>query len=414
MNNKSTISISSIFSGYVAAIPILQYYVSPVGSLNLATLISVIFFFFFIYKTLLNGKFTFEKLVFPVRLYVIFMIFNVIITSKIFNYDFTWDNLGPIVRLVFLYICLIALGCRWFDFKKSFDIMEKLLFLSALFIVIHAVLYSVSGIKVTPIIESLVSKQSLNLDLNRVRTGGFYMEPAHFAQSAFLYICYSLFSTNEKKSHYNKKLLTIIIGLIFSGSGQGYSMLAALYCVWVFKTLYIDRVSITRLTLVMSSILGVFALLLLLLQIPFIQNALSRIIYLDSDVLSFGGQALAGRTYTNHYFHEFSDSMKLTGIGFGHISDITRGGYTNSLYSHLIQCGYPSIFFLAAIIIYYFKKGPFCVKVHCLIYALMIFFSTIANPMALFFTVEYYISLSRNEVLVRKNSKLILNSVNSL
>lgn len=395
--NKTQTRLSKIFSGYVATIPILQYYISPVGSLNLATAISFVFLLFFTISILRRGRIGFESLVKPMRFYVLFIVANLIITSFVFNYSYTWNNVGTTVRLFFLYIGLIAIGNRWFDHEISFYIMEKILMVSAFFVIIHTILYSTAHVRVTPIIESLVTKDSLNLDLNRVRTGGLYMEPAHYAQSAILYLCYKLFPNTKEKPVLDKKSLFVIVGLVFSGSGQGYAMLAVVYCIWVFYTMFIEKANIKRFFIAGGSVALVLLLFVALLQISYVRNAITRIVAMDSGSIAFGGQALAGRTYTNHYFHEFSDLMKLTGVGFGHVAEITRGGFTNSLYAHLIQCGYPSLFFLVNIFAFYFKKGPASVKVHTILYAIMITFTAMANAMMLCFFTQFYISMCKNQ-----------------
>ena len=398
MNDENKYSLTSIFSCYVAIIPILQYYISPVSSVNLATFISFLFLFLFFLCVAINGwKFYVEKLILPLSLYVLFIFANVVITSSIFDYSYSWNNLGPLVRLIFLYVSLMALGNRYFDVNKAFLFLEKVLVLSAIFIFIHAVLYSFAHIRLNPIIQPLVTTDSLNLDLNSVRSGGFYMEPAHYAQSAILYICYRLFPAKYNRKVMDRNLLIIIGGVIFSGSGQGYVMLAAVYAVWVVYSLFMERASKKKITTVMASIVVVIIILVFLLQIPFVQNAVNRFIATDSGVNTLGGQALAGRSYTNHYFHEFNSLKKVTGIGFGHIASITRGGYTNSLYSHLIQCGYPSIVFLMYIIVYYFRRGIVATKVHVILYAIMITFSAMANPMMLCYFTQFYIGMCKQK-----------------
>ena len=395
MDKRSSISLKDVFSAYFALIPILQYYISPVKSLNLATLISFGFLLVFIINLFYAGKYRLERLITPVRVYTLFIVFSLVLTSIIFHYSFTWGNIGPTIRLIFLYISLIALGNKWFDVNKAFSVLEKVLMISAFFIIIHTVLFSVAHIRVTPIIESLVTKDSLNLDLNRVRTGGLYMEPAHYAQNAILYFCYKLFPLSKERATLSKRTIFIGAGLIFSGSGQGYAMLAVVYSIWLFYTTFIEKASVRKVITAAGSILIVLIAFVALLQVPYVRYAINRIIALDTGASVFGGQALAGRSYTNHYFYEFSTSMKMTGIGFGHIAEITSGGYTNSLYAHLIQCGYPSVVFLGFIIFYYFKNGSAAVRVHAILYAIMITFTAMANPMMLCFFTQFYIGMCK-------------------
>lgn len=399
MDKRSSISLKDVFSAYYALIPILQYYISPVRSLNLATLISFGFLLVFVLNLFLTGKYRLERLITPVRIYTIFIVFSLFLTSIIFHYSFSWENISPTIRLIFLYICLIALGNKWFDVDKAFSILEKVLMISAFFIIIHTVLFSIAHIRVTPIIESLVTKDSLNLDLNRARTGGLYMEPAHYAQSAILYFCHKLFPLSKERVPLSKRTIFIGVGLIFSGSGQGYAMLAVVYSIWVFYTMFIEKASAKRVITAAGSILLVLIVFVALLQVPYVRNAVNRIIALDTGASMFGGQALAGRSYTNHYFREFSPSMKMTGVGFGHLAEITRGGFTNSLYAHLIQCGYPSLLFLGNILFFYFKNGSLAVRVHVVLYAIMITFTAMANPMMLCYFTQFYIGMCKvNEI----------------
>lgn len=207
------------------------------------------------------------------------------------------------------------------------------------------------------------------------------MEPAHYAQSALIYLSTFLFDTKKSYKLSKTAFVIILFGVIASGSGQGYALTAVLFGIWFLNHLRITKLSVQKLFRLTGAALALGVVCLISLRIPFVQHAVSRFIGPDG---SLGGQALAGRTYTNIIFQQLSPKEKIYGIGFGHLSDLTSG-YANSLYAHLIQCGYLSLGVLVFIFLYLLIKGKPRTKAFSILYALMVCFASVATPMSLCF-----------------------------
>lgn len=394
------IDIIKFFSIYIVLIPILQYYKSPISSLNLATLIAVLFVPVFLLVSINKPRVKNENTaLFPMVIYFLFITINVIVTMNLYNYSFSWGNLSAYFRLVLLFVSLFFLGYAFFDVAIAIKAMENILVFAAFAIIVHTVLFSAANIDFNFIAKSLLTD---TIEIQRsARSGGIYMEPAHYAQSTTIYLCMFLFSPNVSKLLSKKKAIFIVVGMVVSGSGQGYLMLALIYGIWLMKKIMNKKITIRKILIIVGSLLVIFVLALILLQIPFFQNAVSRLI---SDDGSLGGTALSGRTYTNKFFDRLSDVQKWYGVGFGHLKDITLG-YCNSMYSHLIQCGYLSMVIFGFVCIYYWLKGPMSLKAHVLLYVVMFYFTSMASPMMLCFIVEFYSAEVRE---TRKNNKLMV------
>ena len=211
------------------------------------------------------------------------------------------------------------------------------------------------------------------------RFGGLFMEPAHFTQSAMIYLCFLIFDNNKGLNN-KYKIILIIVGIVFSGSGQGYLFLAILLFLWLFKYLFLGKKTRGGIITLVTVGVVVISSIPLLYQFSFFQNALSRV---ANNNFGFGGKALAGRTYTNYIFGELDVQKRFIGVGFGHADDLTIG-YVNSLYRHLFECGYISIPFLVLLIIVPSFKGDYAVISYCLIFWIMIYFTGVWAPMTLF------------------------------
>lgn len=376
-NNK----LSYWFSLYIALLPILQYYKSPISILNLATFISVVFFGVFILVNIVKNKHTYviSKNLLPVRVYIIYITTNVIITSFIYSRGYNWDNVSVYFRMLCLMFSLLILGYKFFDKNVAVKILGNFLVLCSILIFFQDVLYYVFSKGINFNIAVLLTDPDYAQARNRF--AGLYMEPAHFAQSAILFLCLVLF--DEKKQYSKLTVYIIVLGIILSGSGQGYLMLAILFFMWLFTSFSKHSISKNKFIIILSVSIIIVISCFFLSRTAIVSNALARVI---SDQGLLNSTALLGRTYTNVFFDRLDANQKWFGVGFGHEYDIVNKGlYINSLYSYLIQCGYTSIVLFVFIFGFLFIKGQLKERLFIPIYALMMYFASIANPMMLCF-----------------------------
>ena len=379
---KNKIGLSAIFSCYIAVIPILEYYRSPLGGFNSATFLAMAFLALFFALLILKDRdkrIVFDGRMLPVWLYIVFMTFNIIVCFSLYNYSYNWDNLSSFVRFIVLFFSLLVFGHNYFDFSIAIKFLEKFLVVCAVLIFIQDFLYIFLHVGINMTVPGLLMNASDAVYAGR--PGGLYMEPAHYSQSALLYICVYLFSKNSELNLSRKSFILVILGIIASGSGQGYAFLGIIYCIWLVYNLRVKNLSPKKFVGILLSIVGVILLCSILIQIPFVQTAVSRFISEDG---TLGGKALQGRTYTNIIFKELNQTEKTFGIGFGFVKSLTDG-YVNSLYTHLIQCGYLSLIPLGYIFIYVLTKGQTFARVFIILYAIMVCFAGVATPMGLCF-----------------------------
>lgn len=407
MNTKSNYGfkwsvkgLDFIFSVYVAVLPILQYYKSPINSLNLATFLAVVFGLVFIFDIVYVNKGV-VKLdvhdIWPILLYLLYVGFNVFFTIEKYNYSESQENILPFLRMVLLIFTIIVAGRRHFNGSIAMKTILRVMQFSLFFMIIQ-----IAANNKLFIAELLTEPGYATMS---IRPSGLYMEPAHLAQSSILLIMYLLFGDDENLSKKKKLYITInIIDIIISGSGIGYALLAVVFVIWfitgVAKGIYSNRQIIVRIT----AILVVAIIMPLLVRIPYISFAISRF----TNTGSFGGTALVGRTGTNYMFANLPAEKQMFGAGLGHLADVTGAYYTNSLYSLLIQCGYLVLPFIAIIIAHAFFKGDAFVKGFLVVYVLLIFVSTVTAPMELCFYFSFIIyHINKKEIIRDKRGASI-------
>ena len=385
MNYKINMSkiLVRVFSVFVCVLPILQYYKVSFLPFNIATM-GLIFFgvFFAIERLSLGGTIILNNS--PVKksvcLYLLFIVVNLIITTIYYKYSSNWNNYDELFRMILL-VTVFMVGTSYFDLSEAMRFFGKLMILNSFLIACQNILYYVLRRCVLLVIPSLVTEHGYLLF--RGRFAGIYMEPAHFAQCALLVLAYYIFqdASDVSKSFRKTIIICISIGIIISGSGQGYILLLILFSMWLVTYLNKDGITKEKVFLGLMVPIVVIFVLFLLMQIPFVARAANRFTDLE---IGFGGTALRGRTWTNEIFKRLPIKQKWIGIGFGHLKDLTRG-YSNSLNTHLIQCGYFSILFIANILIALARNGMEFARKFVLLFSIMIYFSEAFNPMWLTF-----------------------------
>ena len=392
--------ITKIFSIYVILLPILQYYKSPIPIFNMATFLAIVFMFVFIVDS--KGKIRIFKRHTTVFLYLVFITFNTLITHAQIHYPLN-DNILDYLRMLLLVISILGLGTAYFDYKYALSALEKVLIASAFFMVIQLFFYYILGKPITGNIPALVTNSGYGS--GKQRAAGFYMEPAAFAQSAVLFLSFRLFGNNKISKKELKNNFIIILGVLLSGSGQGYFFLLLLAIMWLLYTFFFSGMNTKKMMNGIAILFLIIIIGVIVLQTPYGQYAVSRILPDESSTLydQIGGIALSGRTYTNKKFYTLPQLQQLWGVGFGRSEAVVGSYYINSLYYYLIECGYISIGIWAIILLIIIKNGDLRIRAFTLFYIIMFYFTGCARPMMLCYYFSFLI-LGKNVLYNDKNN----------
>lgn len=381
INNKKNNLMVIVFSSYVAVIPILQYYKSPISLFNLATFLGILFGIIFLISSIQKNKI--PKLHFAFIFYICFLSINVIYVAYITRIKLSLDYLDVYFRMLILILSILWLGSSFFNYKIAFKTLRIVLSISAILMVFQLFFHHIFGIQITEKIPALLTSPSYGIVGGRPE--GLYMEPAHYAQSAILYLCWALFGENKNSKINWKYIIIITTGIIISGSGQGYLFIILLYVTWYFMSL---RKSKKQIVMSILFVIIFFISLTMLSNLGIVQMALERVIYENGKL---GGQALDGRTWSNKYFLNLPDAQKWYGIGFGQKSQYTSA-YMNGVYELLFQCGYPAFAVIFILLFSGLKQKERYKRIYTLLYAILINFAAFLSPMMLCFVFSFLLS----------------------
>lgn len=399
-SNHTIVTTTKLFSIYIALLPILQYYKSPLSFFNMATFLSVLFFVYFIINS--RGKSICSNQIKPIIVYLVFITMNIFITTIKYNYSLK-ENALDYLRTVLLLSTVFMLGKSYFDYKYAMAALEKVLIFSSFFMVVQLICIYILHHPITGNISFLVSNTGYQTAKERV--SGFYMEPAAYAQSAILYLSLSIFEKKSIDSNKYKIIGIIAFGIILSGSGQGYIFAGMLLLMWFFYNMFFSGLTKGKILKGVGLIVLILIVGIAVSRTNYGQYVLSRILPDESSSVfnRFGGSALSGRTYTNKLFYDLSSTQQFWGVGFGRADTVTRGYYVNSLFYYLIECGYISILIWTLMIFSVFVKGDTGVRAFSIIYLLMFYFTGCGRPMMICYYFMFLIFKTKIECNYQEN-----------
>lgn len=381
-NESNISSLTKVFSAFVALLPIEQYYKSPLPLFNLATFMAVLFLFLFIaISAKTKSPLYIDKRLFPINIYVVFITVNVLCTYLLSSLTISEMNLPNYLRTMVLIISVMFFGKTYFDWGYSLKVLETILYISSIYMAFQLFCIYVFHHPLSGNIGFLLTDQ--RYAGGQIRPSGLYLEPAAYAQSAILYLAFSLFRKREWTKRDVFRTVWIMLGIVFSGSGQGYLFLTLILIMWISYEMLFKTKTKQAVFKGLILVLTLTICFIIVLNTPFGQYALSRVINEESGtgLSSLGGVALAGRTYTNKVFYKLSPTQQLFGVGFGRINTLTGNYYVNTLFYYLMECGYISMVVWSIILLIVYLKGNCSVRVFTLLYILMFCFTGCGRPM---------------------------------
>ena len=96
----------------------------------------------------------------------------------------------------------------------------------------------------------------------------------------------------------------------------------------------------------------------------------------------------------------------MIGVGFGLSQTVIPTeeiAYINTLYVHLIECGYFSIAVWAVMLIYMFRKGDTEVRTFLILYSIMMIFTGMGRPMMICYFFSFLLAQSRAPLIDTKS-----------
>lgn len=367
---KKTNTVNTFFTISLILTPVLECYQSPLSSMNMATFLMMpLFVLLVLKKIVLKKSVTGEHLPIILLLYPFLILLNLVATNTLATDYVTY------FRSLLWFFTVFVFGRFCYTENGFFGLYRKIILVASVLIIIQGFADYLLGHPFKIWIPSMLRTESyLESSEDLYRPCAFYLEPAHFSQSAILYLSYIIFGIRAKHDYRPqlKEILFVSVAIIISGSGQGYIYLGLLYSFWVLKMLK-ERSSGKMITLfVLSSLILVF----LLLNTSIGQYALSRI--LPSDEYGVGGKALAGRTYGFTVLETLKQSQVWMGVGAYSASKYTEA-YLTSYISTLFTLGILGLIYYTILVLYFFRKGAPYTKVFMILYSIMFSVASVTN-----------------------------------
>lgn len=341
LNNIDDIKHASLIDKLIAVLlamsPILQHYKGIFGNAGVTVLI--ICFPFLVGKILMIGKLYAESIFFVMPL-ILFDIY------KSIDHGFSVSSLARSVLTMVVYIAISN------DYVNRKYFLKVCLFISemaSVLIICQYICFYILGFHLKLVPVNLLLHESSQW-IGCVTTGlvsitgssngyyrpsAFFLEPSHFFLFVFPQLLLTLLSEGYSKKKMHKALL-LTIGLLFSTSGMAIAIVVAAWAFYLlFYSKHSDKFIIQKLLSVKSIILlivGVFALVVLYIKVPFVQSTVNRIVIGDK----YGNTAISGRTLQAN---QLLDQMHGGQLLFGVTKDISNiefnlSGYAATMYRY--------------------------------------------------------------------------------
>lgn len=392
--NRTDDWLIRLFSVYIALMPILQYYKSPLSIFNAGTFLCIVFLGAFLVKTVKARTLKIRKAA-VIAAYLILLLVNYVLQVIYRDSSYVNGLTMNYARAIILVVTILLIGSQYFDENFAFKVLGMLLVASSFFMVIQIV-GGLAGLRFTGTIPSLLTEPGYGVPSSRV--SGFYMEPSHYAQSALLYICWSLYNKEKKTKKQIIQIGIVMIGIVLSTSGQGYILLAVALVTWYCQQfVFTGKISRQRFYHGIIIVIAICAVAALASQLTVFKVAVS---HFSSENGILGSQGFLGRTWSAYLLDDLSGRDRWIGMGLGALKNVYMTGYNSYLYSF----GYLSYLFFAVVIgQIWFSKKPYSF-LFAVIFAIEIYISSVINPYYICFFMSFILGKSRMESLERGNA----------
>lgn len=369
-----SMTIKSIYSFFVALIPVISIYQFPIVNKGIST---VIVFFFAPYAFLYAMKNALA--VKPLFLYCFFTVW-IIYKSR--------GDLNN--RLVYLLALVHVLGVvnGAADYEIMLETIKKVSYLCAWLVIFQTLVFYLFGIRFSYISADFVLENHRQQILSQSTGSGlyrpcaFFSEPAHYATYCSLGILLFLFSEETKKVELKKAIITAF-GVLCTTSGIG---LVLVVCIFGWYVLFSEVKKGKKIQqIILWLIVGSIAFFLLI-NVPFIKHTYQRFI---NNNTTASGNAIIGRTlFYQSTVGSLSKKNMIVGLGSTSIPDhVYMTGYMKMVYCYGLIGYVLLIISLLVLSIWSHNRKIICI---CIIYFGLSFFSDNIGflSMMFYFTIE--------------------------
>ena len=332
--------------------PLLYIYKSPVPGVDWGTALVVLSIFAF-----LNGKRKNESGMPPALIAV--LIYSVICTVVNIgigttNYSSLTSVITRVGRFVVVMVIMMGFGfSNHFVPEKYLKLLRGLTLFVAGYAMLQALIFYLFGVKLINVIGDVNGDLALTSALGEYETmyrpPSIFVEPSHASYFMVPYLCYVLFCKPSSDDMINKKrfreAIFVSLGILFTTSGQGLTVLAACWGIWFLRTA--KNLDFKKI------LIFVCAFVYLLYNFDF-SSTINRVT--TKEHMS----AVEARQGGYFLFEQLSDAYKFFGTGFGNYDDHV---YYSSFAEILFCTGYIGLFFVLLLFLSPLLKGQMFQKV---------------------------------------------------
>jgi len=389
--------ISRIFTFIVIAYPILGVYKSPLEYFDLGTFITLLLIPIIIKKS--DFKIAINK---PLLILLYYIFFSTLILILLNSLN-TLSILRTGKFIVLIFVVLLCGYNRLFDKLYALEVLKIVTNIAIVYLIIQVILNKGFGIILPNGIPALADNDAYlyTSHIAAVRPSSFFLEPAHFAQYVLVYLTYCLFGVEQNNTLSNRwrNAIFILVGIIFSTSGQGLILACLLICIWLFTQMFMSKISLLKIVALLFVVLVSIFIIPLLLNLESVNYTLSRIF---TDNLSGGGNALESRLRGYEYIKYLKGINLLIGMGFGNIPE----GIYMSGFAYIIYCtGIFGFLIFICTLLSIFKKAkgfqrPLLIAYFALLIGAQMF---TASNICFYFAILY---ININDIINERNVKI--------
>lgn len=354
--NKQNLIIRA-YSFFLAALPIIDIYKSPIPKISLGELILIIFSIIVIINIFQKP----QKVVFgneyirtePIIFFISILLLTLIslLFLNVYQYS-SIDILNRFIRLMLWAVTISFTGYYLFNFEIAKKWIIRISSLGSIYIIIQSLFWYGIGISLPSLINiSILSPVSIGyLEIERLnsyyqefyyRPSSFFEEPESF--SIYILLGIILLTLKDEKAHriVNSKnhsvlLLLFSVGVILSTSTTGIYLMVLVFAYNLFKGKKVNKFKLRNVVLIPF----VFLLGLGIILSSLIFTNSSNIDLILSKPFNFNDAARLGGSF--NLFNGLESIQRFIGTGFGNEDYFLQleGVYYNSITVILLSGGY--------------------------------------------------------------------------
>ena len=397
MNRKLVINVghSNVYNLLIVLLPLFGYLRSPLSFMNLGIFFLLIMSPFIIMRNVGHANKTVG--IRPLLPYLICIILQSLIFFLWFN-----DNKGIVPSLYMCFICIITLCFgmrRSFDLDKARTLLETVGIVLTFAVLFQYILFFLTGVARPLLPQTLLyDQESFSTEILYIgsipRFGGFFPEPAHFAQYNIICLISSLFP-KESDTGNIKRAMLLTLGILLTTSGMGLALGAFVWMTWY--VFYKREKSSNRFVNILFNVVVVIIAALLLFALAMQFDAFQLVVDRIFGIHNSSYNAIQGRSWAYNMYQRLDRNSQIYGVGYGFVPPIFMASVPLTLYT----TGIFGLITLVYSLVYLILKSKGFSREVCVVFALMLLFTGVFNQRG----VAFYYSFMIAGAMVKKNKQ---------